>query len=92
MSVLEDFRKWLHETQFWKELQPIPDKVAALEKRVAELEEKLNGKWPADVCPRCGARAMRAQHTFGPDGKGLMHQGWACGECQYQEERMIRPK
>jgi hypothetical protein len=94
MGVIDDVRKWLNDVPLWKELSTIPDRTAALEKRVADLDEKLNGKWPADVCPKCGQRTMRATGTFGPDDKKNMMQDWLCGDtsCNYHETRIIKSR
>jgi hypothetical protein len=94
MGVLDDVRKWLNDVPLWKELGTIPDRTAALEKRVAELDEKLNGKWPPDVCLKCGSRTMRVTATYGPDDKKNMIQHWRCGDesCNYHEERIIKPR
>jgi hypothetical protein len=63
MGVLDDVRKWLNDVPLWKELGTIPDRTALLEKRVTELENKLGGKWPADVCRHCGERAARLGYS-----------------------------
>jgi hypothetical protein len=63
MGTLEDVRQWLKDIPLWRELGTIPDRTAALEQRVAELESKLGGKWPADVCRLCGERAARIGHS-----------------------------
>jgi hypothetical protein len=65
MGLLEDVRKILADIPLWKELGTLPDRTKLLEQRVAELEAKLNGKYPADVCPRCGERTMRATASSG---------------------------
>ena len=44
MGTLEDVRNWLKEIPLWRELGTIPDRTAALEKKVEELENKLDGK------------------------------------------------
>jgi hypothetical protein len=94
MGLLEDVRKILADIPLWKELGTLPDRTKLLEQRVAELEAKLNGKYPADVCPRCGERTMRATASYGPNNKGMMMQDWQCKdkECNYQETRTIKPK
>jgi hypothetical protein len=94
MGVLEDVRNWLKEIPLWRELETIPKRTDDLELRIAALEEKLNGKWPADVCLKCGSRTMRVANTFGPDSKHMMQQMWVCGDenCNYHETRLIKPK
>jgi hypothetical protein len=94
VGVLDDVRKWLNDVPLWKELGTVPDRVKALEQRVVELEEKLNGKYPADICPKCGSRTMRATASYGPTEKGFMMQDWKCQDngCNYQETRTIKPR
>ena len=94
MGLLEDVRRILADIPLWKDLGGVPDRVKALEQKVADLEEKLNGKYPPDVCPRCGSRTMRSTGSFGPNEKGMMMQDWQCQdeECHYHETRMIKPK
>jgi len=63
MGALEDVRNWLKEIPLWQELNKVPDGVSALEKKLEELESKLGGKWPPDVCRLCGERAARLGHS-----------------------------
>jgi hypothetical protein len=86
MGVLDDVRKWLNDVPLWKELGTIPDRTKALDEKVRELEDKLNGKWPADVCKFCGERAMRLFHSYPSLGeKGYMREDWKCEKCGKQE-------
>ncbi len=88
MGVLDDIIKTLDRIPVWKRLQIIPEEVDDLRNRVVELEEKLGGKWPPDVCKFCGARAARLTGTRGPDAKGKLYQLWGCGECSNVERRL----
>ena len=92
MGILEDTMKILDRIPLWKELQTAPSRIKELEQRVANLEEKLGGKWPADVCKSCGARAVRMVSVIGPDINGNMIESWHCSECNFTEERRIKPK
>lgn len=49
MGMLEDILKALDRTPRWKRLQEVPSEVDELKSRVAALEGKLDGKWPADI-------------------------------------------
>jgi hypothetical protein len=49
MGLLEDMLKPLDRVEIWKQLQGTLQRISELEKRVAELEGKIGGKWPADV-------------------------------------------
>jgi hypothetical protein len=90
MGLLEDMLKALDRVEIWKDLQNTPKRLTELERRVAELEEKLGGKWPADYCKFCGARAVRLAHMFGPNN-GQMEEQWECSECKNAETRIIAP-
>jgi hypothetical protein len=50
MDLLEDMLKALDRVEIWKQLQGTPQRISELEKGVAELEGKIGGRWPADVC------------------------------------------
>jgi hypothetical protein len=85
-------RKVLADIPLWKDLGTLPDRVKNLEMQVKDLEEKLNGKWPGDVCRSCGARALRYTSLLGPDKGGVYREFWECTECHRQEERPIKPR
>lgn len=53
-DVLTAFGNWPR----WMELGKAPERIEALEKRVAELEASL-ARAPGEACPRCGERAFR---------------------------------
>ena len=89
MGLLEDILKALDRVEIWKELQAAPHRISELEKRVAELEGKLGGKRPADVCKFCGAQALRFSSTLGPTAKGKMREDWKCEECTQIETRLV---
>ncbi len=90
MGAIDDFVKMLDRIPLWKRLGELPAEVDDLNRRVADLEAKLGGKWPADVCRKCGERAMRLEAIQGPDSRGAMKEMWACGECQFHEPRIAR--
>ncbi|MEP9385601.1 hypothetical protein [Mesorhizobium sp. KR9-304] len=90
MGVLEDFNKMLDRIPIWKRLGEVPAEVDGLMKRVADLEAKLNNKWPGDVCRMCGARAARLTDTRGPTSQGIVHENWTCGECGETDYRHVK--
>jgi hypothetical protein len=92
MGLLEDMLKALDRVEVWKELQNAPKRIAELENRIADLEQKLGGKWPADVCRFCGERAMRLSATLGPNEKGMMREHWDCSACKNQDVRLVKPR
>jgi hypothetical protein len=89
MSIVDDTLKVLDRIPIWKRLGTIPAEVDGLTRRVAELEAKLGGKWPADVCKHCGERALRLTHSAPSDPKsGKVRQNWFCNQCNKTEVRI----
>jgi hypothetical protein len=92
MGVLEDILKALDRVEIWKEVQNTPQRVSALEKRIGALEEKLGGKWPADVCRYCGERGARLNHAIPrPNDQGFMIEDWKCEKCGKTDVRAHKP-
>jgi uncharacterized protein with PIN domain len=89
MGLLEDMLKALDRVEVWKELQAAPKRISELESRVAELEGKLGGKWPADVCKYCGERAVRMYQKMGPIEGGKMRETWKCDKCSKHDTRLL---
>ena len=78
----------------WKQCQHMwaaPGNLEALQKRVAELEEKLNGKHPPDVCQACGERQVRLSWSAPSSTRVLIHQAWSCKACGFVETRYLQP-
>ena len=71
----------------WKRLRKLPQEVDDLQERVTELEAKLSGKWPPDVCKFCGERASRLART-GKGSRGQVVQTWKCSACGQEEIRI----
>ena len=57
-------------------MREAPAKVDDLDRRVAELEQKLTGPWPPDVCRLCGERAARLDYSG--EEKGIVRERWEC--------------
>ena len=78
----------------WKQCQHMwaaPRNLEALEKRVAELEEKLDSKRPPDVCQACGERQVRLSWSAPGSTKTLIYQAWSCKACGFVETRYVHP-
>ena len=78
----------------WKQCQHMwaaPGNLEALQKRVAGLEAKLNGKHPPDVCQACGERQVRLSWSAPSSTKVLIHQAWSCKACGFVETRYVQP-
>lgn len=91
MGLLDDMLKTLDRIPVWKRLGEVPAEIEDLKMRLAVLEGKLNGKWPAEVCRYCGERAARLSAQFGPNAKGGYIDQWTCNECQQSDERPYKP-
>ena len=91
MGIIEDILKALDRIPIWKRVQELPAEVDDLKARVAELEHKLSGKYPPDVCKLCGTRALRLKNTLGPNTQGNMREIWVCEECTKHETRLVSP-
>ena len=76
MSTLDNILGLLNKWPTWKHITEAPDKIDALERRVAELEAALEN-CPAKGCPFCGKRAFRLDVV---DMQG-QREVWKCGEC-----------
>jgi hypothetical protein len=85
MGIVEETLKVLDRIPIWKRLSELPAEVDELKKRTAELETKLNGKWPGDVCRYCGARSARLSSP--PRGN---QEHWLCGECGKTDYRIAK--
>ena len=87
-NVLGILRQW----SLWQRIEAAPDEIDHLERRVAELERRLE-RTPGEACPRCGALAMRL-HTKGRMMGGGTNQfrtdRWKCQECEFEDERFLR--
>jgi hypothetical protein len=68
MALLDDILAALERVKVWKALQTAPDRLAALEKRVAALEggNRPTIRMRAPVCPVCGIGSLRTV-TIVPD-------------------------
>lgn len=91
MGILEDMMKSLDRIPIWKRLQEIPSEVDALKQRVLDLEGKLGGKWPGDVCKFCGARALRLSNARPINSNQMTEQRWKCETCERTEMRIVKP-
>lgn len=94
MGALEDLRQWLKEIPLWNELSKVPDRTMALEKRVAELEDRLKVR-PGETCPKCGEHTVRLTSVGsrrGPMLKEIRYDTYQCANagCDFREERCVR--
>lgn len=90
MGVVDDMLS-ADRIPIWKRLHQVPEEVDDLKARISALEEKLGGKWPADVCRACGERAVRLVSAKAPDIKGNVRENWACSKCNTNHVRVATP-
>jgi hypothetical protein len=90
MSTVESILDLLNRWPAWKKITAAPDRVDALEQRVAELENRLQ-RAPGEACPFCGALAMRLVSEK-PDPNlgiaGVTNATYRCEECK--KERTVK--
>jgi uncharacterized protein with PIN domain len=83
------------ERDIWEQLKVAPERIAALEKRVADLESKL-ARCPGEGCPRCGALAMRLEISERSRSLysrfGAREETWRCTECRRATVQTAYPK
>lgn len=90
MGMLEELNDLLDRLPLWKRLASAPDRLQALEQRVAALEAQLAGE-PGERCPLCNKPelervASKPDPVFG--GTGLMQDSYRCRSCDHQEDRL----
>ena len=90
MGIIEDVLSVLDRIPIWKRLQQVPAEVDEMKARIVALEDKLGGKWPADVCRFCGEREVRLKNILGPDTKGMLHETWVCAKCNGHDQRLTK--
>jgi predicted nucleic-acid-binding Zn-ribbon protein len=90
MAVIGDVVELLKHWDRWKRIDETPERLDALEKRVAELESKLQ-RAPGEACPKCGAlefRTTRVQPLGGRLGQlGASYRHMECKACKHTERR-----
>ena len=93
MGAIEDLRNWLKEIPLWQELGKVPERVTAVEKRLAELEAKLQPA-PGKRCDGCGHLSLRLESSrvVGSEAQKYTKLKWKCENCgKGFEERKCTP-
>ena len=90
MSILSDVLAGLKATTEWNDLVAAARRIPELEKRIADLEQRLQGG--GSSCPSCGQAAYRLIESK-PDpvfGKlGGVRRVYAYGSCGFSEESLV---
>jgi predicted RNA-binding Zn-ribbon protein involved in translation (DUF1610 family) len=94
MFALKDILELLDRWPSWKKIQETPEHLETLEKRVAELEKRLE-RCPGEACPRCGELTYRTESsrlhpTFA--SVGALERTMKCEKCGFTEDVMITSK
>ena len=92
MSRLEHILQVLEKWPTWERMREAPDRVDALEKRLAELEGRLA---PGEACPTCGAPELRvvgSRSALGVAGTVVGVNRLQCAACGFEEERTVKPE
>jgi hypothetical protein len=62
MAVLSEITELLKRWDVWRRVEEAPNRIDALEKRVAKLETLLL-RSPGEACPKCGTRHFRVEEA-----------------------------
>jgi len=91
MFSLNDLLAVLDHWPIWKKIKAAPEQLEALEKRVAELENRLSRR-PGETCPSCGElsyRVVSSQPHPMMGELGAIIRKMKCEKCQFTENRTI---
>jgi ribosomal protein S27AE len=97
VAVTDDIVALLKRWDRWRRIDETPERIDALEKRIADLEAKLQ-RAPGKECPKCGAWDFRTESALpggglmGGLGLGIIDRKMKCGACGHQETRRETPK
>lgn len=93
MAVVSDILKLLETWPAWARLKAAPDRVDALEKRVAALEAALAQRPARDACPKCGGALAidgdKPHPMFGV--MGVRVRSLRCAACGFATEKELKP-
>jgi predicted nucleic-acid-binding Zn-ribbon protein len=91
MAVVGDIVELLGRWDRWKRVNESPERIDALEKRITELEARLQ-RAPGEACPKCGALEFRTDKQvpvshgpFAGMGMGVMERHLKCAACGHTE-------
>lgn len=96
MSVIGDIADLVKQFPGLKALLGLPERVAALEARVKELERQIQGRPAVEACPICGTGALKvvkvSRHPIWGDA-GIQERTLACDRpsCGHTEQREHNP-
>lgn len=92
MVVIADIVELLKRWDRWRRIDETPERVDALETRIAELEARLQ-RAPGEACPSCGELEFRVVSSRpSPLGLGSRNHSLKCQKCGFEDVRMIVPR
>ncbi len=78
MLGLKDLLAVLERWPKWKRIAETPDRLDAMERRVADIEQQLGDTSPENVCKTCGEPGLVLGHTGLIEKTGVVKQRWDC--------------
>ena len=69
-------------------MREAPTRLDGILTRLTDLEHKLGGKHPPDVCKFCGERQVRMSSQYPLDKGALVNEEWTCAACNKTETRI----
>ncbi len=88
MAVLSELTELLRRWDVWKRVEEAPQRIEALEKRVAALELLLQ-RAPGEACPSCGALENRVIESRPAVSHGGRDHVYRCGDCGFEDVKMV---
>jgi transposase-like protein len=93
MAVLSEVVELLKRWDRWKRIDESPERIDALERRITELEARLQ-RAPGEACPSCGALEFRVTKSEPTRHSGFAHLGardhhYKCQACGFQDTIMV---
>jgi hypothetical protein len=89
-NIIEALRHW----EVWRRIEGTPERIDALERRVADLESKLK-RSPGEACPACGElgfRVVRSEAMPEFAALGVRQHVLKCDACGFEDLRTQTPK
>jgi predicted RNA-binding Zn-ribbon protein involved in translation (DUF1610 family) len=85
-DIVDLLKRW----DRWRRIDETPERVDALEKRITELEARLQ-RAPGSACPACGEQEFRVVSSQPSRGHfaqlGALDRTYKCQKCGFAETR-----